>query len=176
MDVDRVEKGKGKGKDFKGKGRGDKGKGLKGYKGYYQNGKGKPGIGKGFQFGGLGKGSQDKGKGKGKWTSDGGKKGKKGGFMKGPCFNCGRMGHRAAECREPQRVNQVEDDAASVSTRASSGTTRAPSTTAAPSTSTPAKVNRLELSTMPLIESFRMTTASLLLRLGSVVSLLRSLS
>ena len=176
MDVDRVEKGKGKGKDFKGKGRGDKGKGLKGYKGYYQNGKGKPGCGKGFQFGGFGKGSQDKGKGKGKWTSDGGKKGKKGGFMKGPCFNCGRMGHRAAECREPQRVNQVEDDAASVSTRASSGTTRAPSTTAAPSTSTPAKVNRLELSTMPLIESFRMTTASLLLRLGSVVSLLRSLS
>ena len=83
MDVDRVEKGKGKGKDFKGKGRGDKEKGLKGYRGYYQNGKGKPGCGKGFQFGGFGKGSQDKGKGKGKWTSDGGKKGKEGGFMKG---------------------------------------------------------------------------------------------
>ena len=112
-------KAKGKGKDFKGKGRGDKGKGLKGYKGYYQNGKGKPGFGKGFQFGGLGKGSQDKGKGKGKWTSDGGKKGKKGGFMKGPCFNCGRMGHRAAECREPQRGKPSGDDAASVSTRAS---------------------------------------------------------
>ena len=56
---------------------------MKGYKGYYQNGKGKPGFGKGFQFGGLGQGSQDKGKGKGKWTSDGGKKGKEGGFMKG---------------------------------------------------------------------------------------------
>ena len=152
MDVDRIEgKNKGKGKDSKGKGKGEKGgkfgkgfKGSPGYKGYYQNGKGKSGVGKGFSFGGFGKGAQDKGKGKGK-------KGKKDGFVKGPCFICGRMGHRAAECRD-QRVNQVEDDAASVSTRASSGTTRTTSTTTTPTTSTPAKVNRLELHTMPLIE------------------------
>ena len=152
MDVDRIEgKNKGKGKDSKGKGKGEKGgkfgkgfKGSPGYKGYYQNGKGKSGVGKGFSFGGFGKGAQDKGKGKGK-------KGKKDGFVKGPCFICGRIGHRAAECRD-QRVNQVEDDAASVSTRASSGTTRTTSTTTTPTTSTPAKVNRLELHTMPLIE------------------------
>ncbi|CAE7029864.1 unnamed protein product [Symbiodinium sp. CCMP2592] len=124
MDVDRVEKGKAKGKDAKGKGRGDKGKGLKGYKGYYQTGKGKPGFGKGFQFGGFGKGNQDKGKGyKGKWAHEGGKQGKKGGAVKGPCFVCGRMGHRAAECRD-RRVNHVEDD----------------------------NVCRMELDTMPLIE------------------------
>ncbi|CAE7625122.1 unnamed protein product [Symbiodinium necroappetens] len=113
MDVDRVE-GKGKGKEFKGKGKGQQDKG-KGKGKWFQDGGKKGKNGKGYSFGGFGgfgKGQQDKGKGKGKWFQDGGKKGKKGGFVKG------------------QRVNQVEDDSASVGTR----------------------VNRLELNSMPLIE------------------------
>ena len=79
MEVDRIEG------DRKGKGK-DKGEGKKG------SPKGKGDKGK---SGGKGKGSSDqKGEGKG-----GGKSQDKGkGASKGPCFVCGKTGHRAAEC------------------------------------------------------------------------------
>ncbi|CAE7849605.1 unnamed protein product, partial [Symbiodinium necroappetens] len=111
MDVDRVEQGKPKGswkgkkgdvgKDKGKKGKGDKGswnskgydqaKGYKGYGNFKGNVKGKFGGGKGKE-----KGKKSFGKGFG---SPGGK-------GKGPCFICGRMGHRAAECH--LRVRRLE--------------------------------------------------------------------
>ena len=90
MEVDRI-KG-----DREGKGK-DKGKGKKGS----PKGKGDKGKSKG-----KGKGSSDQ-KGKGKESGKSQDKGK--GKSKGPCFACGKTGHRAAECwQRGQQVQQVE--------------------------------------------------------------------
>ena len=90
------------GKDKGKKGKGDKGswhnkgydqaKGYKGYANFKGNVKGKFGGGKG----------KERGK-----KSFGSGFGSPGGKGKGPCFICGRMGHRAAECHLRVRVQQV---------------------------------------------------------------------
>ena len=42
------------------------------------------------------------------WGKDGGKAVGKGAF-KGNCYNCGKPGHRSAECRGPKATNAVEE-------------------------------------------------------------------
>ena len=152
MDVDRVEqKGKGKGGKEKGagkgKGKGGKDKGGKGKQkdGYGKSGWNQQGNGKGWgNWGGQG-GWNDKRKGKGHGGKGKGKGKEKGKRQVGPCFTCGRMGHVAADCRS--RVNQVADDASSVTTQtpssaaSSSSSTRTPSLPATHSTN----IRRLEV-------------------------------
>jgi hypothetical protein len=94
-------KGKGKGKDQYGKG-GFKGNDKGGGKGNY--------YGKGNNYGKGGKGF-DKGGGKGNFNGKGGK-----GYL-GTCFACGKVGHKAAECRavhnvEPQQQGQEQGNTA----------------------------------------------------------------
>ena len=63
------------------------------------------------------KGTRGQGKGKGAWPEAGkGKGAQKGaakgggkGAFKGTCFACGKMGHRASECRTRQ-ANAVEEE------------------------------------------------------------------
>jgi len=90
---------KGKGKGKKGKGNGSNYDGGK--NGYYN------GNWKGGQP--WGKGNGDKGKGKGK-------DGKKGGYQ-GTCYKCGKVGHKAAECRsgtyaveEESNIEEVQEE------------------------------------------------------------------
>lgn len=69
-------------------------------------GKGKGNLGNTF-----GKGGKDFGKG-GKDFGKGGKDSGKGGGGKGyqgTCFNCGKVGHKAWECRSGKRINAIEE-------------------------------------------------------------------
>ena len=69
-------------------------------------GGGKAGDGKG----GYGKGGYGKGCGFGGGTSGGKGFGKSGGQgIKGECWNCGKAGHRSADCRSPKVVNNIDE-------------------------------------------------------------------
>ena len=151
--VDRVFKGKDKGKhkkgDGKSKGKKSDGKGKrknfskgndnkgKGYSQNFVQHKGK-GYGQNYtQNDGKGK-HQDKGKGKWKNTAgDGGK----------TCFKCGKNGHVAKECWSNVRQVQGQGDgdgASSVQVGAMSEASSAQQTTVAPSRSASNRVRRVE--------------------------------
>ena len=66
------------------------------------------GKGGGGGKGGVGKGT-DKDQNKDKVPNQEGKKGA-GKSFNGDCFNCGKRGHRAAECRAPRRVGAVDEE------------------------------------------------------------------
>ena len=83
-----------------------KGKGIYG-KGYGKDSSKNYGKGYGKDFGkGYGKDYGDSG---GKDWGKGFDKGHGKGF-KGTCFACGKLGHRASECRAPKQANMVEEE------------------------------------------------------------------
>ena len=156
MDVDRVEKGKGKGK------KGDKGgKGQKGgwWNNFWSFGKGKKGDKGGKSKGrGRGKGKNGKGKGKSKGKKGGKNKGGKDRVAENQCAVCFEYGHWSREC--PSRmVNQVQESAPPPTNQASSSNqppsqpTRTPSSSYHSSSTTNSTVRRIFNLGMPSISS-----------------------
>lgn len=73
-----------------------------------EKGKGKGSFGKGT----FGKGGKDFGKGgkdSGKGGKDSGKGGGGGKGYQGACFNCGKVGHKAWECRAEKRIHAIDE-------------------------------------------------------------------
>ena len=136
MEVDRVEKWKGKGPKGKAKGKGKEPKGGKKGKGKAKNGQSGWGKGKGDQRSGKGP-QKGEGKGKAKETRE--------------CHNCGRVGHLARDCwsndKKVRMVEELREETSSSSRPPSTTTSSIPSSSVSSSSSstlrTPGMVRRI---------------------------------